>query len=152
MPAAVAFVGGMFSFGAGAAFAGGAATFGAWTAGAAFAGTFIGGLQPLDALTLRDAVLPERIPPTGLIILRDGQMAFAFETVYGTPPASGYRLMSFARTTLGARPRDLRPTRSSRQLCALSRTPTWNPTSSFFPSGVAPRITSMHSACGSIRA
>ena len=30
-------------------------------------------LQPLDALTLRDEVLPERIPPAGLIILRDGQ-------------------------------------------------------------------------------
>ena len=30
-------------------------------------------LQPLAALTLRDAVLPERIPPAGLIILRDGQ-------------------------------------------------------------------------------
>ena len=30
-------------------------------------------LQPLVALTLRDEVLPERIPPAGLIILRDGQ-------------------------------------------------------------------------------
>ena len=30
-------------------------------------------LQPLDALTLRDEVLPERIPAAGLIILRDGQ-------------------------------------------------------------------------------
>jgi hypothetical protein len=30
-------------------------------------------LQPLAALVLRDAVLPERIPPSGLIILRDGQ-------------------------------------------------------------------------------
>ena len=30
-------------------------------------------LQPLAALTLRDEVLPERIPTTGLIILRDGQ-------------------------------------------------------------------------------
>jgi len=30
-------------------------------------------LQSLAALTLRDAVLPERIPATGLIILRDGQ-------------------------------------------------------------------------------
>jgi hypothetical protein len=30
-------------------------------------------LQPLTALTLRDEVLPERIPTTGLIILRDGQ-------------------------------------------------------------------------------
>ncbi len=30
-------------------------------------------LQPLAALTLRDEVLPERIPTAGLIILRDGQ-------------------------------------------------------------------------------
>ena len=30
-------------------------------------------LQHLAALVLRDAVLPERIPPSGLIILRDGQ-------------------------------------------------------------------------------
>jgi hypothetical protein len=30
-------------------------------------------LQPLAALTLRDEVLPERIPAAGLIILRDGK-------------------------------------------------------------------------------
>lgn len=30
-------------------------------------------LQPLVALTLREAVLPERIPAAGLVILRDGQ-------------------------------------------------------------------------------
>jgi hypothetical protein len=30
------------------------------------------------------------------------QMALAFETVYGTPPASGYTKMPFASTTLGA--------------------------------------------------
>ncbi len=30
-------------------------------------------LQQLDALILRDEVLPERIPTAGLIILRDGQ-------------------------------------------------------------------------------
>lgn len=30
-------------------------------------------LQPLAATALRDEVLPERIPPAGLIILRDGQ-------------------------------------------------------------------------------
>ena len=29
------------------------------------------------------------------------QMALAYETVYGTPPVSGFRLMPFARTTLG---------------------------------------------------
>ena len=32
-----------------------------------------GRLLALSALTLRDTVLPERIPPAGLIILRDGQ-------------------------------------------------------------------------------
>jgi hypothetical protein len=30
-------------------------------------------LQPFAATVLRDEVLPERIPPAGLIILRDGQ-------------------------------------------------------------------------------
>jgi len=30
-------------------------------------------LQPLAAKVLRDEVLPERLPPAGLIILRDGQ-------------------------------------------------------------------------------
>lgn len=30
-------------------------------------------LQPVDATVLRDEVLPERIPPAGLVILRDGQ-------------------------------------------------------------------------------
>ena len=30
-------------------------------------------LLPLAALVLRDEVLPERIPPAGLLILRDGQ-------------------------------------------------------------------------------
>ena len=32
-----------------------------------------GRLQPLAATVLRDEVLPERVPPAGLIILRDGQ-------------------------------------------------------------------------------
>jgi len=35
--------------------------------------TILAALQPLAALTLRDEVLPERIPAAGLIILRDGQ-------------------------------------------------------------------------------
>jgi len=30
------------------------------------------------------------------------QMALAYETVYGTPPVNGFRLMPFARTTLGS--------------------------------------------------
>ena len=30
------------------------------------------------------------------------QMALAYETVYGTPPVSGFRLMPFVRTTLGS--------------------------------------------------
>ena len=29
-------------------------------------------------------------------------MALAFETIYGTPPASGFRTMPFASTSLGA--------------------------------------------------
>ena len=33
-----------------------------------------GRLQPLAATVLRDEVLPERVPPAGLIILRDGQL------------------------------------------------------------------------------
>src|ERR1019366_3350570 len=41
---------------------------------------------------------------------------------------------------------------SSCQLCALSRTPTWKPMSSFLPSGVAPISTSMHSLWSSMRA
>jgi len=36
--------------------------------------------------------------------------------------------------------------------CALSRTPTWKPMSSFLPSGVAPISTSMHSLWSSMRA
>jgi hypothetical protein len=43
-----------------------------------------------------------------------------------------------------AKPRAFRSISSSRQLCALSRTPTWKPTSSFLPSGVAPISTNMH--------
>jgi hypothetical protein len=56
--------------------------------------------------------------------------------------------------TLGAtaRPRAFSSTRSSRQLCALSRVPTWKPRSSFLPSGVAPMMTRRHSASGSMRA
>ena len=46
----------------------------------------------------------------------------------------------------------LRDQWSSRQLWALSRMPTWKPSNSFLPSGVAPISTSMHSACGSMRA
>src|SRR3954454_8913704 len=50
------------------------------------------------------------------------------------------------------RPRAFKSTSSSRQLWALSRMPTWKPSSSFLPSGVVPISTSMHSACGSMRA
>src|ERR1019366_8254346 len=49
-------------------------------------------------------------------------------------------------------PRLFASTSSSRQLCALSRTPTWKPMSSFLPSGVAPISTSMHSPWSSMRA
>ena len=49
-----------------------------------------------------------------------------------------------------ASPRRLRSRSSSFQDCALSRTPSIRPTSSFLPSGVAPMMTSRHwaaSAC-----
>ena len=42
-------------------------------------------LQPLAALTLRDDVLPERIPAAGLIILRDGKPGEPEVTL--SPPA-----------------------------------------------------------------
>src|SRR3984893_12296808 len=51
-----------------------------------------------------------------------------------------------------ASPRRLRSRRSSFQDCALSRTPSMSPTSSFLPSGVAPMITSRHCATSSSRA
>src|SRR6266403_1353746 len=57
-----------------------------------------------------------------------------------------------ARSGAISSPRCLMSKRSSRQLCALSRTPVWKPTNSFLPSGVAPISTSIHSAAGSIRA
>ena len=43
------------------------------TARETFLAALLSRLQPLAALTLRDEVLPERIPAAGLIILRDGQ-------------------------------------------------------------------------------
>jgi hypothetical protein len=43
-------------------------------------------LQPLAAVTLRDEVLPERIPAAGLIILRDGQPGVSVLW----PPPSAY--------------------------------------------------------------
>src|ERR1700720_1266370 len=51
-----------------------------------------------------------------------------------------------------ASPRRLRSRRSSFHDCALSRTPSMSPTSSFLPSGVAPMITSRHCAASSSRA
>src|SRR5450759_2625475 len=50
------------------------------------------------------------------------------------------------------KPRAFKSTSNSFQLCALSRMPVRKPINSFLPSGVAPISTSMHSACGSIRA
>jgi hypothetical protein len=58
------------------------------------------------------------------------------------------RLWDAVQATLAAN----RVDRATGALCALSRTPTWKPTSSFLPSGVAPISTSMHSALSSIRA
>src|SRR5215207_6065722 len=51
-----------------------------------------------------------------------------------------------------ASPRRLRSSSSSLQDCALSRTPSMRPTSSFLPSGVAPMMTSRHCASSSRRA
>src|SRR5436190_5234878 len=48
-----------------------------------------------------------------------------------------------------ASPRRFRSSSISLQDCALSRTPSIKPTSSFFPSGVAPMITSRHCAASS---
>src|SRR3981189_2828181 len=62
------------------------------------------------------------------------------------------RAVPTARSGAISSPRCLMSMRSSRQLCALSRTPVWKPTNSFLPSGVAPISTSIHSAAGSIRA
>ena len=61
---------------------------------------------------------------------------------FQNPSAPSPTAISGAR----ASPRRFTSTNNSRQLCALSRTPTWKPTSSFRPSGVAPTSTSMHSA------
>src|ERR1039458_7672022 len=47
-------------------------------------------------------------------------------------------------------PRRFTSTSNSRQLWALSRAPTWKPTSSFLPSGVAPISTSMDRALGTV--
>jgi hypothetical protein len=44
--------------------------------------------------------MAQTAPPTPMTTTMT--MALAFETVYGTPPASGYRLMPFTRTMLGA--------------------------------------------------
>src|ERR1700731_323316 len=57
-----------------------------------------------------------------------------------------------ARSGPIASPRRLRSRRSSFHDCALSRTPSMSPTSSFLPSGVAPMITSRHCAASSSRA
>src|ERR1700719_3932734 len=51
-----------------------------------------------------------------------------------------------------ASPRRWRSRRSSFHDCALSRTPSMSPTSSFLPSGVAPMITSSNCAASSSRA
>src|SRR5215831_6721085 len=57
-----------------------------------------------------------------------------------------------ARSGAISSPRCLMSSRSSRQLCALSRTPVWKPTNSFLPSVSRSISTSMHSAACSIRA
>ncbi len=56
-------------------------------------------LLPLAALTLRDEVLPERIPAAGLIILRDGQPGEPEVTVNGRVKVSQRAAQNV--TTLG---------------------------------------------------
>lgn len=68
MPAAAAFVGGMFSFGAGSAFAAGGTVFGGWVAGAAFSGTMIGGIAVKLLTTVAISALSSALahePPQG---------------------------------------------------------------------------------------
>ena len=87
---------------------------------------------------------PERTIQTGI-----GPVEVQRVKVRDRAPAESGERVRFTSRIL---PRWARRTSSSCQLWALSRTPTWKPTSSFLPSGVAPISTSMHSACGSIRA
>lgn len=63
MPVAAAFVGGMFSFGAGTAFAAGGAAFAGWTAGAAFAGTIVGSLTVKLLTTVAMGALSSALTP-----------------------------------------------------------------------------------------
>lgn len=63
MPVAAAFVGGMFSFAAGAAFAAGGAAFGGWVAGAAFTGTIVGSLTVKLLTTVAMSALSSAAAP-----------------------------------------------------------------------------------------
>ena len=70
---------------------------------------------------------------------------------YYVSESSVYRLLK-AHDLIGSRsasPRRFRSRRSSLQDCALSRMPSIRPTSSFFPSDVAPMITSRYCAASS---
>lgn len=68
MPVVVGFLGGVFSFGAGAAFAAGGAAFGGWVAGAGFASTILGSLTVKLLTTVAFTALSQALasePPQG---------------------------------------------------------------------------------------
>lgn len=68
MPAALGFLGGVFSFGAGTAFAAGGAAFGGWVAGAGFASTILGSITVKLLTTVAFTALSQALasePPQG---------------------------------------------------------------------------------------
>src|ERR1035437_2758612 len=85
------------------------------------------------------------VQPTTLVTRRRKRLVESFPKDLSAPSPTA---------TSGAidKPRAFKSTSNSFQLCALSRMPVWKPISSFLPPGVAPIRTSMHSACGSMRA
>src|ERR1700704_5953669 len=91
--------------------------------------------------------------PLGLRLLALGQLVQDIGgLVYPTALAACPRPPLLGRLPEAEGPRRLRSRRSSFHDCALSRTPSMSPTSSFLPSGVAPMITSRHCAASSSRA
>src|SRR6476661_5790089 len=92
----------------------------------------------------------------GLRLLALGQLEQRWPRVLGHTSSTACQKPRAPSATASsgpiASPRRLRSRRSSFHDCALSRTPSMSPTSSFLPSGVAPRITSRHCAASSSRA
>ena len=63
MAVVAGFIGGMFSFGAGAAFAAGGAAFGGWVAGAAFGSTILGGIAAKLLASVAISALTQALAP-----------------------------------------------------------------------------------------